>query len=152
MSEEEKQEKGFEIKDRRRFTEGGTSRKEETAGEAPASAPEPSGKEEETLPPEEKAPEEQVRGKHDPSTEFPEINFTTFVVSLSSSVLIHLGLAPDPMSGEQKKELGLAKQTVDILGMIQEKTRGNLTQEEKQLMDGILYDLRMRYVEEAKKQ
>ena len=151
MSEEEKKETGFQVKDKRRFTEGGEHRKEEAPAEtaAPDAAPEPK---------QEKGPsgeQDDCRGKEEKDKEFspplPEINFSTFVFSLSSSVLIHLGLAPDPLSGEQKQELGLAKQTIDILGMIQEKTQGNLTEEEKMLMDGILYDLRLRYVEEAKK-
>jgi hypothetical protein len=152
MSEVEKKEKGFEVKDRRRFTEGGEPRKEEKLTEAAAPAPDSSGKEEAKPPVQEKAPVDPPGEKQEPSQEFPEINFSTFVFSLSSSVLIHLGMAPDPVTGEQKKELGVAKQTIDILGMIQEKTKGNLSKEEKQLMDGILYDLRLRYVEEAKKQ
>jgi hypothetical protein len=147
--EEEKKEAGFQVKDRRRFTEGGEHR---PAQEPPAeSAQEPGEKE--AKPP--SGDRESRRGKREDGPEgsapFPEINFSTFVFSLSSSVLIHLGLAPDPVSGEQKQQLSLAKQTIDLLGMLQEKTRGNLTEEEKRMMDGILYDLRLRYVQEVKK-
>ena len=88
--------------------------------------------------------------KREEPTALPEINFATFVVSLSSSALIHLGIAPDPMTGEQKKDLAIAKQTIDMLAMLQEKTRGNLTEDEAQLMESMLYDLRMRYVAESK--
>ena len=94
-----------------------------------------------------KKPEAEPREE---PTQLPEINFATFVVSLSSSALIHLGIAPDPMTGEQKKDLPIAKQTIDMLAMLQEKTRGNLTEDEGQLMESMLYDLRMRYVAESK--
>ena len=73
-------------------------------------------------------------------------------VSLSSSALIHLGVAPDPVSGETVREPAYAKQTIDILGMIQEKTKGNLSKEESQLLEGMLYDLRMRYISEMEKE
>jgi hypothetical protein len=152
MSEEEKKETGFQVKDRRRFTEGGATRQEEKQ-ETPA-APTPKEAQKSEKPPSGEREGRRGRGENRPdaSAPFPEIDFSTFVFSLSSSVLIHLGLAPDPVSGEQRKELGLAKQTIDILGMLQEKTRGNLSEEEKRMMDGILYDLRLRYVQEAKKE
>ena len=73
----------------------------------------------------------------------PEIDFGTFVMSLASSVLVHLGELEHPDSA---KNLPLAKQTIDILGMIADKTRGNLTEEEQQLLTNLLYDLRMKYV------
>ena len=64
--------------------------------------------------------------------------------------MIHLGVVADPMTGEQNKDLAIAKQTIDMLAMLQEKTKGNLTNEESQLMESMLYDLRMRYVAESK--
>lgn len=81
----------------------------------------------------------------------PEINFASFIISLSSSALFHFGEIPDPATNQQVRNLPLAKQTIDILGLLQEKTRGNLDKEEKQLMESVLYDLRMRYVEQLKK-
>jgi hypothetical protein len=155
MSEEEKQDQGFTVSDRRRFagSESGEAKEEKAAAteEKPPESkeaaekkpdPEPSGQEAADKTPETESREEP--------TQLPEINFATFVVSLCSSALINLGIAPDPMTGEQKKDLAIAKQTIDMLGMLQEKTRGNLTQEEAQLMESMLYDLRMRYVEESK--
>ena len=150
MSEEEKKEKGFQVKDRRRFTEGGEHREKEALEEPPVSQQAAAEGEKEPSSQKAEAPEEEKKERGEPAAEFPEINFATFVFSLSSSVLIHLGLAPDPVTGEKKNELGLAKQTIDILGMLEEKTKGNLTNEEKQLMESILYDLRLRYVEAAK--
>ena len=80
----------------------------------------------------------------------PEIDFSSFVFSLSTSALCHLGEVPDPVTQRIEKDLPLAKQTIDILGMLQEKTRGNLAPEEARMLEGILADLRWRYVREAK--
>lgn len=77
----------------------------------------------------------------------PAIDFATFVLSLSHSALVHLGDAPDPSGGAPKKDVAMAKQTIDLLAVLQEKTAGNLTGEEERLLDQVLYDLRLRYVE-----
>ncbi len=76
----------------------------------------------------------------------PEIDFTTFVLSLSSSALVHLGEAPDPSTGAVDSQPHLAKQVIDILGMLQAKTEKGLTDEEKKLLCEMLYTLRMKYV------
>jgi Domain of unknown function (DUF1844) len=79
--------------------------------------------------------------------ELPAIDFATFVLSLSHSALVHLGDAPDPSGGPAGPDVTMAKQTIDLLALLQEKTEGNLTGEEERLLDQVLYDLRMRYVE-----
>jgi hypothetical protein len=79
----------------------------------------------------------------------PEINFATFVVSLNSSALMALGLVEDPTTKQKAKNLALAKQTIDILGMLKEKTKGNLTSDEENMLKSVLYDLRMLYVKET---
>lgn len=76
----------------------------------------------------------------------PEVSFTAFVISLSSSVLYHLGEIKDPATGMTGKDLPIAKQTIDTLKMLQEKTMGNLDDEEAEMIENILYDLRLRYV------
>ena len=76
----------------------------------------------------------------------PEINFATFVVSLNSSALMALGLVEDPISKQKAKNIELAKQTIDILGMLKEKTKGNLNSDEENMLKSVLYDLRMLYV------
>jgi hypothetical protein len=76
----------------------------------------------------------------------PAIDFSTFVMSLSHSVLVNLGDAPDP-EGNQNVHLELARQTIDLLTLLQEKTRNNLTGPEEHLLEQALYDLRVRYVE-----
>lgn len=81
--------------------------------------------------------------------DLPAIDFTTFVVSLSHSALVHLGDAPHP-DGNKAVELPLARQTIDLLALLQEKTQGNLTGAEERVLTQALYDLRLRYVEVSK--
>jgi hypothetical protein len=128
----------FIIKDKRIFAEGDQEQEE---------------KEEAAKPPKEEVkadePEEAVAPEED-KTDFqlPEINFATFIFSLNSSVLVQLGVIDDPATGKKAKNLPLAKQTIDILGTLEEKTRGNLTKDEEAMLKNILYDLRMIYVKE----
>jgi hypothetical protein len=61
-----------------------------------------------------------------------------------------LGEVPDPATGKQQEDLIMAKQTIDLIAMLEEKTRGNLTSDEENLVKHILYDLRLRYVQKAK--
>jgi len=82
--------------------------------------------------------------------ELPVLDFATFVLSLSNAALMHLGLAPDPETHKLSVDLPLAKQTIDLIGMLEEKTKGNLTGEEERLLHQVLFDLRMQYVEKAK--
>ncbi|QRO00764.1 DUF1844 domain-containing protein [Archangium violaceum] len=79
------------------------------------------------------------------------ITFSTFLIGLASSALIHLGEAPNPETGKAERDLVLARQSLDLLGMLHDKTRGNLTPEEKQLFDNLLADLRIRFVEANKR-
>jgi hypothetical protein len=79
-----------------------------------------------------------------------DVDFTTFVLSLSHSALMHLGEAPNPDTGGLDKNLALARQTIDLIAMLEEKTKGNLTGDEERLLGQILFDLRMRYVELTK--
>lgn len=86
----------------------------------------------------------------DKSNVFNELGFSTFILSLSTSALVHLAELPDPISNEKKTNLPLAKQTIAIIEMLKEKTKGNLTEEEDQLIEDLLYDLRLKYVQVAK--
>jgi hypothetical protein len=136
--EQEKQEgKGFTVQDRRRFSpetgeprEGSGGTEESAAGENRA------------------MPQDESSPKQDP---LREINFSTFVISLSTQALMHLGEIANPLNGQVEKDIPMAKQMIDILGMLREKTRGNLNTGEERLMEDILYDLRMKYVEAVKK-
>ena len=81
----------------------------------------------------------------------PAVDFTTFVLSLSHSALLHLGDAPHPNGGKSEVDLPMARQTIDLLALIQEKTHGNLTGAEEQMLTQALYDLRLRFVEVSQK-
>ena len=81
-------------------------------------------------------------------TRLPEVSFSTFILSLNASALVHLGILEDPGTGQKAKNLALGKQTIDILALLEEKTRGNLTVEEDGLLKNLLYDLRLVYVRE----
>ncbi len=81
--------------------------------------------------------------------QLPPVDFVTFVLSLYHSARMHLGDAPGPEGGTVV-ELPLARQTIDLIGLMQEKTHGNLSGEEERIVEQALYDLRMRYVEVAK--
>ncbi|MGD2149543.1 MAG: DUF1844 domain-containing protein [Desulfobacterales bacterium] len=110
-------------------------------------------KEEAAEPSKEKVEEnksEEAAAPEEDTTDYqlPKINFATFIFSLNSSVLVQLGLIEDPATGKKAKNLPLAKQTIDILGMLEEKTQGNLTKDEETMLKNILYDLRMIYVKE----
>jgi hypothetical protein len=87
-------------------------------------------------------------GMHD--IPLPELNFTSFLLSLSSSALMHLGETPDPETGKVEFRPHLAKHTIDILGMLHKKIDEGLDPDEKKLLCGLLYDLRMKYVNKVK--
>lgn len=78
------------------------------------------------------------------------IDFYTFVLSLGSSAFVHLGDAPHPETGAPvEPDLAIAKQTIDILAMLREKTKGNLTAEEERFLENVLTDLRLRFVQRS---
>jgi hypothetical protein len=83
------------------------------------------------------------------SEELPRIDFATFVLSMAHSALVHLGDAPNPADGECCVNLTMARQTIDLLALLQDKSKGNLTGEEEHVLSQSLFDLRMRYVEVA---
>lgn len=88
-------------------------------------------------------------GAVEDNAELPKIDFSTFVLSLIGSAHVHLGDAPGP-DGKAEPDLELARQTIDVLGILQDKTKGNLSGEEERLLHQALYDLRMRFVEVSK--
>lgn len=92
---------------------------------------------------------EQVAAQQD--EDFPPIDFNTFVLSLSASAAMHLGMAPNPLTGSPEVNLPLARQTIDLLSVLEKKTEGNLTGEEERLLSQVLYDLRMQFVASSKK-
>jgi hypothetical protein len=131
MPEDKEERRAFQVKDRRRFSDSGDARPD-AAEETPEPTPPP-------------APAEGVAQGTAPADE--PVTFSTFVLGLSTQALLHLGEIPNPMTHALERDLGAAKHVIDILGILQGKTRGNLETGEESLLDSVLYDLRMRYVE-----
>lgn len=138
---EDQVDQGFVFKDSRKISLDDPQTEPEVATATEAETP--SGEASEETP-----PQNDDSGTH--SMPLPEVNFSTFVFSLSSSALVHLGEIPEPVSRRMHQDLGLSKQIIDTLGMIEEKTRGNLDADEDRLIKGVLYDLRMRFVQKSK--
>ena len=139
MSEEKNVEgQGFVIRDKRQFNTEGESKPETDTPLEDTKADDKT----------ETATDQSPQGE---SVPLPEINFASFVLSISSSVLLHFGDIADPVSGKKERNLPMAKQTIDILAILKEKTNGNLTKDEEQLLDHLLHDLRLKYVQECKK-
>lgn len=125
---EEKKNEGFVIKDKR-FSEESESKEEPVVQSGPDV-------------------KEKVEKSAADSLDYPPVNFTNFIISLSTSALFHFGDFPEEEGGKAEKNLPAAKQTIDILDMLNEKTKGNLDQNEASLIQGVLYELKMRYVKE----
>ena len=98
---------------------------------------------------EEKATEDSKEEVSSQEGPLPEIDFRNFILSISTSALIQLGEIQDPFTQKAAKNLPLAKQTIDLIGMLKEKTKGNLSPEEGKIIEYVLYDLRMKYVKAA---
>jgi hypothetical protein len=140
-AEEEKQEgKGFTVQDRRRFSP--------ETGEAREGTPQAEAASDRQAQATTTESRNEAEARHE---SLPEINFSTFIISVSTQALMHLGEIANPLSGNVEADISLAKQTIDILGILREKTRGNLNSGEERLMEDILFDLRMKYVEAVKK-
>jgi hypothetical protein len=140
MTEEKKD---FIIKDRRIFAEESRDQEDD---EQQKETPDETAADQSAA---QESKEAATAEEAEPDTPLPEINFSTFIFSLNASALVHLGAIEDPASGQKVKNLPLAKQTIDILNMLEEKTRGNLNKDEENIMRNILYDLRIAYVKET---
>ena len=79
-----------------------------------------------------------------------EIDFSTFILSLTSSAFYHLGDMADPTTGKKETNLPAVRQTIDMLGMLKDKTKGNLTEDEAKLLEQLIYELQMKYVSKTK--
>ena len=121
MDEEQDAARGFRVTDRRRFTDAGETRPEEPAGGAPPPAADPSSG--------------------------PALTFATFVLGLSTQALVALGEMEHPVTKQRDRDPAGARQLIDILALLRDKTRGNLQPDEDNLLESVLYDLRMRFVD-----
>ena len=129
--EEKKKDSGFVVKDKRHSGESAEDKPQEETKAATAE--------------ERKEKSEQTT---DNENNYPLVNFTNFVLSLSTSALFHFGDFAESEGAAPQKNLPAAKQTIDILDMLNEKTKGNLDKNESSLIQGVLYELKMRYVKE----
>ena len=98
---------------------------------------------------EEKAQADQSQPKQERRGPLPKPSLTMFLAGLATQALIHLGELEHPVTRKKEVDLEEAKYSIDLLEMIEEKTKGNLTPEEKRYLDELLYDLRMRFVSVA---
>ena len=136
MDEEKDPSRGFRVTDRRRFSDEGEARDVDEAPEQAAAQDAPIPRE-----PAPATPTGEGLGPEEP------VSFSTFVLGLSTQALLHLGEIEDPAIGRLERDLAAAKHVIDILGILKDKTRGNLEQAEERLLEAVLYDLRMKYVE-----
>jgi hypothetical protein len=126
---------GFKVTDRRSFSENGATESGPAARGPSAETP---------------ASQNVAGAGADEPRAFPPADFSTFILSLGSSALIHLGEVEPPGETTKRRDLPMAKHTIDLLTLLREKTQSNLTPEEDKLLDSLLYDLRLRYVEVVK--
>jgi hypothetical protein len=135
----------LKVTDRRTFTPSGDRRQADVSDGTASGSPEE--QEAETL----KGPDFELR-REAPTPETgapPEVEFNSFILSLASTAFIHLGELEDPVTHTQEINVPAARQLIDIIDMLHAKTRGNLEPKEEEFMQGILYELRMKYSEKA---
>jgi len=142
MAEEEKESgRGFRVEDRRRFTSTTDEPRSNESPEQPAGPP----------PPEEPPPPRAEPRHAAASAPQPEISFSSFLLGLSTQALMYMGEIPPAPGQPPQTDLSAAQQMIDVLAMLQQKTTGNLDSGEAAMLENALFDLRMRYVELAKK-
>jgi hypothetical protein len=147
-SPEELEEKGFVVSDKRLFTPSG----EKIAGTGTPESAEP----EAPSPPEKEKPAatrspRTPQAEGDASQDLPAVDFASFVMMLTNNVMVFLGQVPNPLTQQPQVDLAQAQHTIDIIMMLREKTRGNLTTEEDGFLQELLPQLQMAYVQ-AKQQ
>jgi hypothetical protein len=157
MKKEEEEQSGFRVTDRRLFRETGELREE-----TPPPEPEPARP---TPPPIEDPPkrrpdptrEEPPKPTPEPPLEEPppgageQIDFPSYLLGYYTQGLVFLGEVPNPVTNTIQQELEGARHTIDLLQMLQDKTRGNLSPEEDRLLESILYELRMKFMSKTKR-
>jgi hypothetical protein len=141
IAEAEQNQEGFKVDDRRQFTAQGDPIVTGVEGvESKEDPPQP------TQEASEEAGEQQSPSEEEGQS---EVDFAGFLLSLATSAMAYLGEVPDPASGSTAENLPAAKQMIDILSILQVKTKGNLEQDEERLLDHLLYELRMKYLKKT---
>jgi len=123
----EQEEQGFRITDKRGFREDGEMRAPDVSADAPSSSAEKPATEQDVPP-------------------RPPIDFPSYLLSYYTQGLVLLGEVPNPYTNKKEEDIEAARHTIDILTMLEQKTKGNLTKEEQQLLETVLYELRMKFM------
>lgn len=137
----------FTVSDRRSFSDSGEPKAAPPPEVKESARPSPAPPTAAAGPP----PSENADAPAGPPGDLQPVDFHTFILSLGSSALLHLGELDRPDGSQSGPDLRMAKHTIDIIAMLQDKTKGNLTPPEERLMESLLFDLRLRYVELKKK-
>ncbi|MEJ2715687.1 MAG: DUF1844 domain-containing protein [Deltaproteobacteria bacterium] len=143
MEESDERNEEFKVTDKRRFTTEGETKDETEAQGQESVKPEPEKVEQE------RESREQDRSEESETKYLPPLDFSSFVLSLANTALFQLGLIKGPETGTEKDLQG-ARQTIDIIAMLEEKTQGNLTDAEKKIITEALFQLRMAFVDASK--
>jgi hypothetical protein len=130
----EQEEQGFRVTDKRGFNESGEARPPEAA-EKPRETP---GSEQ--------IPEADAKSAGGEPPPGPTIDFPSYILSYYTQGLVLLGEVPNPYTNKKEEDVEAARHTIDILSMIEEKTKGNLSKDEQQLLESVLYELRMKFM------
>ncbi len=133
---EPENEGGFKVTDKRSFTPEGELREKESPPSPESTKAQDQNAPAPSMPAEDQSPHEEFK-----------MTFETLILSLSSTAMVQMGIIPDPTTNQPAKHLPAAKQTIDILEILQQKTKGNLDESEGKLLENILYELRMIYLE-----
>ncbi len=149
---EEQQQGRFKVTDRRQFTSEGETREEEPEQPAPAQQPppkaqQPSPKEQQPPP---KASQAEAASRSSQQDSSQGVDFASFLLSLATTGMVHLGEIPEPSTGQKSEDLEGARQMIEILDILKEKTEGNLSGEESKLLENLLYELRMKFLSKSK--
>jgi hypothetical protein len=159
MSEEEQEKKGFRIVDKRRFNSEGETRADAPERPEPPPAPAPPPRQ---APPQQQAARSDARGapqQHDgppqgrepPQQTTGGMDFISFIASLATQALAALGALPEARAQGMPVSIEMAREYIEIIAMLQAKTRGNLSREEDAAMQRVMTELRMVYVEVTQK-
>lgn len=144
---EEKESSQFKVDDRRSFTAEGDLKE---AGRQGGGSQESSGVESQEKKGYQDSPSESSFTSSEKRSEAPPVDFSSFLISLATTTLVHLGEIPDPATGETSENLEAGKQMIDIISVLKEKTKGNLDEDENRLLEELLYELRMKYLARAR--
>ena len=143
MADSEQKTGNFTVTDRRAFDPSGAPKSEPPVAPTVAAhvAPEK---------PDNKAQEPTTPAAREPLRSLPPADFATLVLSLGSSAVMYLGQSEEPDGKKAPRNLPMAKHAIDLLTVLEEKTKGNLSPEEAQILESLLFDLRLSYVEALK--